>query len=169
MPPITRLLTAVLALLLLGACKIQQTPREFIDRTGPGGERAQVLEHLLEERFAEMAAALEREEFAGAARALHPAPRVRLAGGSGAGTDVLEAALRAFPGPLGAPSLTRWDAIPELSPARLWFVVEFAQGAAATGYYEREGAAWLLTLLHLSPPEPGPDVPVEEPRDTVSR
>jgi hypothetical protein len=148
----TRLL-ALLLVPLLGACKIERTPREFIDRPGPGGERARVLEHQLEERFAEMASERRRGDLEAAAAALHPSPTLHVVGGHpAAGEAALRGAIARLPPDVGSPNLSGWGALPELNPTHLWFVGDFAEGGAVSGYYEREGLEWRLTLLHLTPP-----------------
>jgi hypothetical protein len=148
-----RLLCAVLALLLLGGCKINRTPREFIDRTAPAGERAGVLERMLEERFGEMDAALARGDAAAAAAALHPALGLRVAGAGGVrGGAALIAALGEVPAERAGVVISEWGALPEPNPNFLWFTAELPEGGAATGIYQREGAEWRLTLFHLTPP-----------------
>lgn len=151
--PAARPLTLVLALLLLGACKIERTPREFIDRSAPGGERTGVLERMLEERLGEMSAALRRGDAADAAAALHPTPDVMVVGGGPAsGTAALVAELQGVGETDGDPVITAWGALPEPNPGFLWFAAELPGRGAATGFYTRDGVEWRLALFHLTPP-----------------
>jgi len=148
-----RLLCAALALLLLGGCKINRTPREFIDRTAPAGERAGVLERMLQERLGEMDAALARGDAAAAAAALHPGPELRVIGAAAARPrTALIAALGEVPAERSGVTISDWGALPEPNPDFLWFAAELSGGGGATGFYQREGAEWLLTLFHLTPP-----------------
>ncbi|HEX5521164.1 MAG TPA: nuclear transport factor 2 family protein [Longimicrobiaceae bacterium] len=166
-------LLALAALLVLSACKIEPTPRDYIDRSGPAAEEREAARDELRAFLYAFTNAIDRRDDSAALAALAVAPQAWLIG-----PDANQPLDRA--GFVAAAVHAAREAAPlryELEPGDLrvavgpraaigWFVVrlapvvatgEAADSAAApvpalwmSGVYQRRAGAWELVQAHLS-------------------
>ncbi len=172
---------ALSATMLLAACKIERTPRQFYSQRDPAAAERELFAAELTDRVAAMGPALDRGDAGGAVFALSPAPDAYVIGPGGGtpalGPEGLAEVLRAVRDT--APAAVRLDGVrvsfgPRAQTAWVAAGVEVtptgpgAAGAAPdtlrfTGVYQRVRGEWLLMQAHLSrrftppaPPEPSP-------------
>ncbi len=162
------------ATLLLAACKIEQTPRQYYSQRNPASVERETAAGELHARVSAVGAALDRGDVGGAVAALAPAPDAYVIGPDGGnpavGPDGLAGILRSLADTvpvsvrardvrvtLGARAETAWFA------AALEVTPEGTPPASAplslSGVYRRQRGAWLLVQAHLSRPFTPPAAP----------
>jgi hypothetical protein len=186
------LLSALSALLLLSACKVERTPRKYYTGREPAAVERQHAEEEIRARVSALGQALERGDETGALLALAPAPEVYAIGPEGGATVV---------GPEGVVEMVREltreaPASAELQDLRVtlgprarigWFAAVVrvqpsdTAGAAEdflrmSGVYLRSEGEWRLVQAHLShpptspaPAQPNPPADSAAPRDSRGR
>lgn len=172
--------------MLLAACKIEQTPRRYIDRRLPAAAEQEAAEDELRARLALSVQALDRGNIEAAVAALAPAPGAYVAGAGeamqGAGAGAVFILLRGA-AERAAGRFELRDLHISVEPRNNvgWFAVSMAAVPDTTGgesteemsaslqlsgvYLRREGA-WRLVQLHLSAP-PTPLIPQENPPEAT--
>jgi Fe2+ transport system protein FeoA len=163
--------------LLLGACKVEQTPQALIDRRLPVQEERAAAAEELRDRLLAMGGALQRGDAAEALTALAPAPDAYVVSPQAAlevlGPEQIGAVLASLAGDPVAVEVR--DVAVEMGPLAdvAWFRAGMAvqrEGVAETmvritGVYLRREGEWRLVQAHLStpitPPAPPPPSPSE--------
>jgi hypothetical protein len=179
------LLIALSALLLLSACKVERTPRQYLSGREPAEAERQNAEGEIRARVSALGQALENGDEAGALLALAPAAEVYAIGPTGSASLV---------GPEGVQEMVREmvreaPAVTEMADLRVtmgprarvgWFVavvrVQRADTAGAgddylrmSGVYLRSEGEWRLVQAHLSRPPTPPAPPPSPPADSAAR
>lgn len=166
--------------LLLCACKIEQTPPDYIDRASSEEAGRAEAAGEVRDRVLAMGQALGRRNAADALVALAPARDAFVVGPWPAGEDGLGAAeIRVILDSLAArpvPVLTR-DVVVSVAPRAnvAWFQAaldgegEDSTGVRMTGIYELSEGVWRLVQAHLSAPvmPPSPPSPPEQAADSA--
>lgn len=168
---------ALSATLLLAACKIERTPRQYYAQRTPAATERELFQAELEDRVTAVGPALEREDPAGAAFALAPAPDAYVFGPRGGGPASGPEGVAAMLGILTdtVPAEVRMHEVRVTLGARAqtaWFAAGMevrrpgeAEGAESvdtlrfTGVYLRTRGEWRLVQAHLSRPLTPPAAP----------
>ncbi|HEX8272856.1 MAG TPA: nuclear transport factor 2 family protein [Longimicrobiaceae bacterium] len=178
---------ALSATMLLAACKIERTPRQFYSQRDPAAAERELFAAELTDRVAAMGPALDRGDLGAAVFALSPAPDVYVIGPGGGvpatGPDGLTRMLRSVRD--SVPAAVRVDGVrvafgPRAQTAWVAAGVEVvpagdvAAGAGPdtlrfTGVYQRSRGEWLLMQAHLSRrfTPPAPPAPAPSPADSA--
>lgn len=174
---------ALTATLLLAACKIERTPRQFYSQRDPAAAERDLLTAELTDRVAAMGPALDRDDPGGAVFALAPAPDVYVIGpeggspalGPGGLAEVLRAVRDTVPAAvrvgdvkvsLGPQAMAAWVAASvEVAPSG--GTVEIPDTLRFTGVYQRVRGEWRLVQAHLSRPVRRPAAPLPGPADSL--
>ena len=176
---------ALCATMLLAACKIERTPRQFYSQRDPAAAERELFEAELTDRVAAMGPALDRGDTGGAVFALSPAPDAYVIGPGGGepalGPEGLTEVLRSVRDTV--PATVRLDGVrvafgPRAQTAWVAAGVEVtptgpaAAGAAPdtlrfTGVYQRVRGEWLLMQAHLSRRFTPPAAPAPSPADSA--
>lgn len=173
---------AMSATMLLAACKIEPTPRQFYAQRDPAATERERFAAELTDRVAAVGPALDRGDPGGAVFALAPSPEVYTIGPGGGSPAVGPAALAAMLGEVGdtVPVQIRVQEVRVVLGPRAqtgWFAtgIEVTGGDAPeeadtlrlTGVYQRARGEWRLVQAHLSRPLTPPDGPPPSPADSV--
>jgi hypothetical protein len=173
---------ALSATLLLAACKIEPTPRQFYSQRDPAATERELFAAELTDRVTAMGPALGRGDTGAAVFALAPAPEVYTIGPDGGSPSEGPEGLAAALGALG-------DSVPQdfrvqevrvvLGPRAqtAWFATgvevsradtgEEADTLRFTGVYQRARGEWRLVQAHLSHPLTPPAEPAPSPGDSA--
>ncbi|HEX2094292.1 MAG TPA: nuclear transport factor 2 family protein [Longimicrobiaceae bacterium] len=175
--------TALSATLLLTACKIEPTPRQFYSQRNPAATERQISIEELRDRVAAIGPALDRRDPRGAVFALAPAPDAYVIGPGGGspavGPEGMAAALQAMMDTVPADFVVG-DVRVTLEPrARTgWFTtairVQRRDSASwdtlhLSGVYQRIRGEWLLVQAHLSRPFMAPGSQQSPAQDSSRR
>lgn len=180
--------TALCATLLLAACKVERTPRQFYSQRDPAATERALFTAELTDRVAAVGPALDRRDPGGALFALAPAPDVHVIGPDGGapatGPDGLVAILRAVTTDTVPATVSVHDVRVALGPRAQtgWFSagVEVLRPGAAdpaaaadtlrfSGVYLRTRGEWRLMQAHLSRAFTPPAAPPPSPPDSAPR
>lgn len=177
--------TALCAALLLAACKIERTPRQFYSQRDPAAAERELFTAELTDRVAAVGPALDRRDAGAALFALAPAPDVHVIGPDGGPPAVGPEGLAAVLGAVAdtAPAaVSLHDVRVALGPRAqtAWFsagvevlrpAAPEAQAAADTlrlsGVYQRTRGEWRLMQAHLSRALTPPAAPPPAPADSA--
>ncbi len=159
----------------LAGCKVERTPRRFIDRTDPVATERQAVIDELRTRLRVLAQALRQGDAEAAIEALTPAPGIEAVGVEGAdgevGDRVLLDSVRelARVGPMGVTLSNLWvETGPRANVGWFGVRIEMADSLGTdstsllrlTGVFLKRDGAWELVQAHLSapltPPPPNP-------------
>lgn len=177
--------TALCATLLLAACKVERTPRQFYSQRDPAATERALFTAELTDRVSAVGPALDRRDTGGALFALAPAPDVHVIGPEGGvpavGPDGLAGVLGSVTDTVPA-TVSVHDVRVALGPRAQtgWFSagVEVLRPGAAdpaaaadtlrfSGVYQRTRGEWRLMQAHLSRAFTPPAAPPPAPRDSA--
>ncbi|HEV2148589.1 MAG TPA: nuclear transport factor 2 family protein [Longimicrobiaceae bacterium] len=174
--------TALCATLLLAACKIEPTPRQFYAQRDPAPGERELLAAELTDRVSAVGPALDRGDAEAAVFALAPSPEVYTIGPGGGSPSVGPDRLAATLGEVGdtVPGTVRVQEVRVLLGPRAqtaWFATgievrragapEEADTLHLSGVYQRARGEWRLVQAHLSRPFTPPAAPSPSPPDSA--
>lgn len=169
-----------LSVVMLGACRIEQTPNEYFDQAErvEAGRREAAAE--VEDRLRAFVAALSRGDAAEAELALNPGDNVQVFGpGRDLETNGLGATRLLLQQMAATPVAVRVQEISVQTaavPAVAWYsLLMEAPGTEpepalyrVTGVYRRDAGLWLMEQAHISGPLTQPAPPASNPSDSVA-